>query len=1719
MKSLFKIFIAVIVISVILLCANAVFADSNASLISPYFYFLEDFSTEKISSELSGFEYVAENGCVKVKDNSSYHFISDLGGKTQIAFNFNIFSLQKISTVYLCDSNENKLFEITFKALDDSSFNVLCGDNVIATELFGENIKLIVNVKNNVFSLKIQDSIGITDAYESKTDESCLLNGVHFIMNGEVYLDDLNVQRENVFVKNVPLLYETDNILSAGIEVKNTFDTDKKYVLYLAQYTPDSLLHSISCVETVVEKGESTILELSQLKKDKTVTTKSYLFTDGLSPVTNAIDTVVDGNNLTYDFVTLTKSAVVNQEVSLTSDIDNKNNLPVTVKVMHNNSVVYENTFAYSDYIKGISFVPEDEGAYTVQTFLCNDNYVIKACEVEIVVCNDMETDTFVFCADKNYYLKNDEPKQFMLNGKVYVPMFVDNNIYLPVEFYKNNGIIISTDSENVTVTCGADSVTATDVDHVVSGEITLYNARDILKLMGYYHFDGVGCVLVISKNEKWSDKTITELTDYYSESVITENFDGTTVKNISAYDWGNKTHPTDCGVTTDCSASGNSSYYLTAAQKGFKGMYNTLYPEYDPDCMGYRIRFKAKASADYEGNQLCLYANFYRVDGLSNQRFYTVTPSKEEFVSYEVLIPKMYFITSEYSSIQFIFATKCVDGAENISGKIYFDNISIDKFLNLDDVKVNSAEDYKRGFENVIFSSSFEGDRNTAWSFYYWGKDTWPTYDVNTALASDGITSAYLDVPTSSFAGYHTKEDLHPDGSLNSYRVNADVYVSSDFKDATVYFSALVYKGSSVTLINGTSIDVNEKGIWIPCESRFTSMQLSGYDFDVIKFLFRVSATGSDPSGRVYFDNVRITNETYMSEKIFSDITADRFASWYTIGETVTFNFEQNALDDIERILGVIYNSDNDIVFEKTVSSAVACTEGWKWLPDKVGYYEAEFHGIRADGTQVPIVTYYDASYGAEVGEFELFRHSVAVVASASKPMEKRNKKLFLSDSGYDTDTLGLGNLIGFYGIRLHTVNWGGTVLRKGIEDVKDTYNWEETSDVQVQNVKDAGYGALTINVFSTPKWAVAEEHQSKTGNTIVGAYNYNCYAPENMDDLADFLTEITNRYKDDTLIWEFWNEPQTGKTAFWQDSTESFAEMMKTAYSAIKAVDPGAKVSIGGLGANNAYYTFYDSLLCDEDAYNSFDMLAIHGEWDDSEKFNNIAKQKGYDVKPFWNSEGYYHAYYESGVPADTDAQALYFVMNIMQHFKQGSEVITHFSSADLKPDEYRVFANNLKGTSHSMGLFRNYPHYEPKLGAVVAHNMFELIENDFEYVGEYVFAETQRAVRFNNGGNPILVIWNSTLSDFEIDSVLKKCLDGATITDMEGRIVTDEYLKGNKIYFITGLDSQKLDLLEQTDDAALNSDYEAPYYTCVLKNNYVSDVTAEMSNIQVFDSETFEVTDGITYISDGWNYKTNFDFERPDGFDASYSVYANTDGLYLLIDVNDNTHYNTNSAETVMSDVLMDSVEFSIDCMGDGNYADCTTFIAALTASGKALYKKSAADVGASIPEGCSPAGTLLDESYLNITRVENSTLYKIFIPAAELYPYTYPGIENIIRLSIVVYNNDGNNYVGYLEWGSGLANNEADAYKYGTVTFDCSLTAVDLDSGDGKLISGKANPDTNVAMMVLKNSEIVYADETESDQTGNFKFYVDLPFDGTYMVAVSGNGLSKNYYLTE
>jgi hypothetical protein len=130
---------------------------------------------------------------------------------------------------------------------------------------------------------------------------------------------------------------------------------------------------------------------------------------------------------------------------------------------------------------------------------------------------------------------------------------------------------------------------------------------------------------------------------------------------------------------------------------------------------------------------------------------------------------------------------------------------------------------------------------------------------------------------------------------------------------------------------------------------------------------------------------------------------------------------------------------------------------------------------------------------------------------------------------------------------------------------------------DDMVNKLRALGIPTYLV-VTESPSWVGA-------GNTPppVGAY-------------ADFLRRLVSHFRGRVLGYEVWNEPE--EPHFWAGgaTAPAYTALLRTAYAAGKAADPGAKIGIGGLLAND--YNFLQQLY-QNGAGDSFDFVGLHTDW----------------------------------------------------------------------------------------------------------------------------------------------------------------------------------------------------------------------------------------------------------------------------------------------------------------------------------------------------------------------------------------------------------------------------------------------------------------------------------------------------------------------------------------
>ena len=151
--------------------------------------------------------------------------------------------------------------------------------------------------------------------------------------------------------------------------------------------------------------------------------------------------------------------------------------------------------------------------------------------------------------------------------------------------------------------------------------------------------------------------------------------------------------------------------------------------------------------------------------------------------------------------------------------------------------------------------------------------------------------------------------------------------------------------------------------------------------------------------------------------------------------------------------------------------------------------------------------------------------------------------------------------------GVRWARVNvsWSG-----GEPDGKGRYNegWLADIDHAVRTARAAGIEVLMPISDGVPHWASADPRKTASSWDKM-------WQPRSMADYGDFVRYVAARYRPlGVRAFEIWNEPNHPR--FWPSGPNpaAYVPMLKAGHAAVKSVDPGATVVLGGLSKNDATY-----------------------------------------------------------------------------------------------------------------------------------------------------------------------------------------------------------------------------------------------------------------------------------------------------------------------------------------------------------------------------------------------------------------------------------------------------------------------------------------------------------------------------------------------------------------
>ncbi len=135
---------------------------------------------------------------------------------------------------------------------------------------------------------------------------------------------------------------------------------------------------------------------------------------------------------------------------------------------------------------------------------------------------------------------------------------------------------------------------------------------------------------------------------------------------------------------------------------------------------------------------------------------------------------------------------------------------------------------------------------------------------------------------------------------------------------------------------------------------------------------------------------------------------------------------------------------------------------------------------------------------------------------------------------------------ILGFYGVRMHWIRWGDNPKYAGANPSEGVYDWTNT-DIQFNNVQKAGFGGVAANIYGT-RWSVPRSTSETELLLSSEATDIITMLPKIWIMLVIFCTEFMKKYGDKVDVFEFWNEPMMGSTAFFgRTPRKAFAEMLK--------------------------------------------------------------------------------------------------------------------------------------------------------------------------------------------------------------------------------------------------------------------------------------------------------------------------------------------------------------------------------------------------------------------------------------------------------------------------------------------------------------------------------------------------------------------------------------------
>ena len=606
--------------------------------------------------------------------------------------------------------------------------------------------------------------------------------------------------------------------------------------------------------------------------------------------------------------------------------------------------------------------------------------------------------------------------------------------------------------------------------------------------------------------------------------------------------------------------------------------------------------------------------------------------------------------------------------------------------------------------------------------------------------------------------------------------------------------------------------------------------------------------------------------------------------------------------------------------------------------------------------------------------------------------------------------------------------------------------------------------YGIIPyLMIANAPKWSAADKELAAKAPRFV----FSCYPDNKL--YAEFAAKVAERYRESTKYFQIWNEPYANQY-YWGGTPDTYADMLKQTYPAVKKVHPEAKIC-GGAAWDEVFFKAKGSydfwpFHCHSVAENLHSIIAKH---------RKMAKKANSDMSVFWNDE--------TGFAVDPFTEGA--------EIKKASEICKKAvltRAEGISNHVWFVYRSSPKSPTNPRD---NYPSVDEKhrcRPAVAAHNTLVRMIRQSKAEKTFYRPGIGDAVLFKAEDRKVLAFWRSSVqkgqtvtAEFSapVSGTLYN-LFGSELRKVENASVFSSAMTEEPQYLVLPPDAEMKDI-------SFSSVLDLPYQWTHTAGAKVQKVSFKVANpfkkelsgtmrffadggwtpakkeipVKVAPGETLSYSEEFTasentgtlayprfeFVLTDENIKINSSlkfvacaplgkewqlladvdkkeavtnlrtgdvdadmfWQGPD--DLSAKIYSKWDSeyLYLKVDVRDNIHYQIhNGVGMFEGDSVQVAFRSSLKTFYSVNQSDYKQFGFALTNDGEKSFAQW--------------KGKFSKEPEFSIVRNGTSTVYEARIPWSDLGVDPKPG--SMFEMGVLVNDNDSRCRKVLLEWGGGI-----------------------------------------------------------------------------------------------